>query len=93
MQKQKANKASSLTVAIVITALIIASALSYHEYLVSRNISFQNVNFTANTIGSYCAYGHICGIPSNGCAVPGDMYNCPMIPANLAVNAIVSVDL
>lgn len=31
----------------------------------------------ATTNGSYCQYGHICGIKSDGCAVPGAIYNCP----------------
>ncbi len=31
-----------------------------------------------------CAYGYICGNPSNGCAVQGQVYNCPNEPATTA---------
>ena len=93
MPRQKADNSSSLTAAIVILALIIASGLSYHEYLLSKNIRFHNYNFTANTIRPYCQYGYVCGMLSSGCAKPGAVYNCPMIPTNQTVNATVAVDL
>jgi hypothetical protein len=46
---------------------------------------------------SNCQYGHICGIASYGCAIPGAIYNCPAkivgITNNTNLNATVAVML
>ncbi len=40
-------------------------------------------NTTNATQNTTCPDGYICGIPSNGCAVPGAIYNCPNQPVNI----------
>ncbi len=40
-----------------------------------------------------CPDGYVCGIPANGCAVPGAIYNCPNEPANLTANGTEAVNL
>ncbi len=35
---------------------------------------------------STCPSGYVCGIESNGCAAPGQIYNCPNMPVNISSN-------
>ena len=41
---------------------------------------------------SPCPDGYVCGIPSDGCAVPGAVYNCPNEPVNPPANSTVPTE-
>ena len=92
MAKQKAKSSSVPMTAVVAIAIILALAISYQEYLSSRSIEVPHYNATT-TVQTNCPYGYVCGISSDGCAVPGAVYNCPMIPANQTSNATIAVNL
>ncbi len=93
MAKQKVKSSSVPMAAIVVIAIVLALAISYQEYLGSRLIEIHHYNATTTTSQAYCPYGYVCGMASDGCAVPGAVYNCPMIPANQTTNATIAVSL
>lgn len=97
MANQKASNSPVVAIAIVLIAIITASAISYHDYSLSIKTPIHNVSVTtrivpANASAStttmpYCTYGHVCLDPSAPCAQPGAIYDCPMIPVNITSNA------
>ncbi len=67
------------------TSIVSTSTTSiYYSSTVNYTTS---ITLPATTTGEYCASGHICGNPDQGCAAPGAIYNCPNMPVTTTVAA------
>lgn len=83
------------------TSLLLTSSVSTINYntTVYPTTTAYSSSYLTTTIaqsqtnqggGGYCALGHICNDPSNGCAALGAVYNCPNMPANTSVSTTVA---
>jgi hypothetical protein len=68
---------------LVVAALCLIFMITFALYGI---ISLHTAPITGAGGSQQCDHGYVCGIKSDGCAVPGAIYNCPNEPVNSTPN-------